>query len=202
MTTKIIGVPSDGLLGLKQNWKSDSTSGFIIFLIAMPLCLAISKASGFPPIAGIYTAVIGGLLVSFFMGARVTIKGPAAGLIAIAVGAVEELGRGDNMKGYQLTLAVIVIASVIQIFFGLIKAGKLGDFFPASAVHGMRAAIGIIIIAKQIPVRLGAKAAGKDPLHLLAEIPYLLSNMNPEVAFIGTVSLLILFLVPLAKSKY
>jgi MFS superfamily sulfate permease-like transporter len=121
MSTKIIGVPSDGLDGLKQNWKTDSVSGFIIFLIAMPLCLAISKASGFPPIAGIYTAIIGGILVSFFMGARVTIKGPAAGLIAIAVGAVEELGKGDNMKGYQLTLAVIVVAAVIQILFGVFK---------------------------------------------------------------------------------
>jgi MFS superfamily sulfate permease-like transporter len=199
---KTIEIPKDGLAGLKENWRSDVLSGFLIFLIAMPLCLAISKASGFPPIAGIYTAIIGGMIVSFFMGARVTIKGPAAGLIAIAVGAVEELGRGDNMKGYQLTLAVIVIASIIQIIFGLMKAGKLGDFFPAPAVHGMLAAIGIIIISKQIPVLLGAKPVGKEPIELLAEIPYLLSNMNPEVAFIGIVSLLILFLLPLAKSRY
>ena len=98
MSTKIIEVPSDGLEGLKQNWKADSVSGFLIFLIAMPLCLAISQASGFPPIAGIYTAIIGGILVSLFMGARVTIKGPAAGLTAIAVGAVEELGKGDNIR--------------------------------------------------------------------------------------------------------
>lgn len=158
---KTPNIPQDGLKGLKENWKSDAVSGFLIFLIAMPLCLAISKASGFPPIAGIYTAIIGGMLVSIFMGARVTIKGPAAGLIAIAVGAVEELGKGDNMKGYQLTLAVIVVASIIQIMFGLLKAGKLGDFFPASAVHGMLAAIGIIIISKQIPVLLGTKAVGK-----------------------------------------
>jgi MFS superfamily sulfate permease-like transporter len=198
---KTLHIPKDGLEGLKENWKSDIVSGFLIFLIAMPLCLAISKASGFPPIAGIYTAIIGGMIVSFFMGARVTIKGPAAGLIAIAVGAVEELGRGDNMKGYQLTLAVIVVASLIQVLFGYLKAGKLGDFFPASAVHGMLAAIGIIIISKQIPVLLGAKAIGKEPLELLAEIPYLLSNMNPEVAFIGIVSLLILFAMPLIKIK-
>ena len=111
---KTSDIPSDGIQGLKENWKSDIVSGFLIFLIAMPLCLAISKASGFPPIAGIYTAIIGGLLVSLFMGARITIKGPAAGLIAIAVGAVEELGRGDNTKGYQLTLAVIVISAGIQ----------------------------------------------------------------------------------------
>ena len=62
MSTKIIGVPSDGLEGIKQNWKKGSASGFLIFLIAMPLCLAISKASGFPPIAGIHTVIIGGIL--------------------------------------------------------------------------------------------------------------------------------------------
>jgi MFS superfamily sulfate permease-like transporter len=198
---KILNIPADGMEGLKQNWKSDAISGFLIFLIAMPLCIAISKASGFPPIAGIYTAIIGGIIVSLFMGSRITIKGPAAGLIAIAVGSVEELGRGDNMKGYQLTLAVIVIAALIQIVFGFLKAGKLGDFFPASAVHGMLAAIGIIIISKQIPVLLGTKANGKEPFELLAEVPALLKNMNPEVALIGSVSLLILFFMPLMKSK-
>ena len=198
---KSFDLPKDGLEGLKENWKTDAISGFLIFLIAMPLCIAVSKASGFPPIAGIYTAIIGGVLVSLFMTARVTIKGPAAGLIAIAVGAVEELGKGDNMKGYQLTLAVIVIASAIQIIFGMIKAGRLGDFFPASAVHGMLAAIGIIIISKQIPVLLGTPAKGKEPLDLLAETPELLQSMNPEVALIGMVSLMMLFFLPQMKNK-
>lgn len=199
---KNINIPKDGFQGLQENWRSDMISGFLIFLIAMPLCLAISKASGFPPIAGIYTAIIGGLIVSLFMGSRITIKGPAAGLIAISVGAVEELGRGDNMKGYQLTLAVIVIASLIQILFGLFKAGKLGDFFPASAVHGMLAAIGIIIISKQLPVLFGEQARGKEPLELLADIPYMLANMNPEVAFIGIISLVILFTLPTIKNRF
>lgn len=199
---KNLVLPKDGIEGLKQHGKSDAVSGFLIFLIALPLCLAISKASGFPPIAGIYTAIIGGLIVSLFMGARVTIKGPAAGLIAIAVGAVEELGRGNNDVGYRLTLAVIVVAAAIQILFGVFKAGKLGDFFPASAVHGMLAAIGLIIIAKQIPVLLGTKAVGKEPFEMYAEVPHLLANLNPEVAFIGVISLLILFLLPLSKNKF
>lgn len=194
-------LPKDGIEGLRAHGKSDAISGFLIFLIALPLCLAISKASGFPPIAGIYTAVIGGLFVSLFMGSKVTIKGPAAGLIAIAVGAVEELGKGDNMKGYQLTLAVLVVAAVLQILFGLFRAGRLGDLFPASAVHGMLAAIGLIIIAKQFPVLLGTTAVGKGPLELFAEIPFLMMTMNPEVAFIGVVSLIILFVLPRVKNR-
>lgn len=194
--------PKDGLRGLVENVRHDLVAGFLVFLVALPLCLGISIASGFPPVAGLLTAIVGGLVVTPLMGAPMTIKGPAAGLIVIALGAVEELGRGDAARGYRLALATIVVASVVQIGLGLARAGRLGDFFPSSAVHGMLAAIGIIIAGKQVHAALGVKAAAKDTLGLLAEIPHSVVKANHGVALIGVVSLALLFGWPMLKAPW
>ncbi|MDD2723569.1 MAG: SulP family inorganic anion transporter [Methylovulum sp.] len=196
-------LPKTGLAGLKENWRSDLLSGFLVFLIAMPLCLGISMASGFPPSAGIISAVIGGVLVSRINGSFVTINGPAAGLIVVVLGAVQELGEGDAMAGYRYTLAAIVIASAFQVLMGYFKSGRLSSFFPASVVHGMLAAIGIIIMAKQIHVVLGnAPEKGSSLFSTIAQIPHSLINMNHEIAIIGFSGLAILILWSVVKNKY
>ncbi|MDV7211909.1 SulP family inorganic anion transporter [Azotobacter beijerinckii] len=197
---KACAIPEDGLNGLKQNWRSDMVSGFLVFLLALPLSLGIAKASEFPPAMGVLTAMIGGLFVSLFAGSRLTIKGPAAGLITICAGAVVEFGGGA--QGWHLALGAIFVAAMLQMVFGLLRFGSLSDFFPHSVVHGMLAAIGLIIFAKQIHVLLGIDPAtlkGLELIQLFERIPSSIMHADSHVALVGAVSLTIIFGMPLLK---
>jgi len=193
-------LPKTGPAGLAESWRSDILSGFLVFLIALPLCLGIAMASGFPPQAGIISAIVGGLLVSRINGSYVTIMGPAAGLIVVILDSVQELGGGDAMAGYRYTLAAIFFSAIIQILMGVMKAGKMSAFFPSSAVHGMLAAIGIIIMAKQIHVMLGVKPDAPTLFQTIGAIPASLRDLNPEVAIIGFLGLGILALWTFVKN--
>lgn len=193
--------PQTGLAGLKENWRSDLQSGLLVFLIALPLCLGISVASGFPPSAGIITAIIGGVLVSRISGSYLTINGPAAGLIVVVLAAVQALGEGDALAGYRYTLAAIVVASVLQVLMGVYKLGQLSSFFPTSVVHGMLAAIGIIIIATQTHVMLGVTPEPGSLFSIIAQLPHSLLNMNAEIGLISFLGLLILITWPFIGSR-
>jgi MFS superfamily sulfate permease-like transporter len=196
-------IPADGFAGLKQNFSKDALSGFLVFLLALPLSLGIAKASDFPAVFGLVTAIIGGVVVSFFAGSRLTIKGPAAGLIVIASGCVGAFGEGET--GWHLALGAIVVAGIIQILFGVFKLGRFADFFPGAAIHGMLAAIGIIIMSKQIHTLFGIDPKllkGKEPLELLAMIPSSFMHENAHLTEIGIACLLIMIGFSFVKNKH
>ena len=195
--------PESGASNKLETLLKDALAGFLVFLIAMPLCLAIANASGYPPICGIWTAVMGGIVCSFITDSQLTIKGPAAGLIVIVAGSVtgfaEHYGldlkdKDQAIEAFRLSLGVGVVSGVIQVFFGLFRFGKIIEFFPMAAVHGMLASIGLIIISKQAYPMLGIKPAPNvEPLHLLAQLPGKFSETQQPVAIVGLTSLAILF---------
>ena len=197
--SKYLTLPKTGLSGLKENWHSDLQAGFFVFLIALPLCLGIAIGSGFPPSAGIITALVGGLLVSRINGSYITINGPAGGLIVVMLAAVESLSDGDMLSGYRYTLAAIMIAGLFQVIMGRYKLGSLSAFFPAPVVHGMLAAMGISIMAKQIHVMLGASPEEGSLFFMIGQIPSSILNSTTEIATIGLISLSILVIWPLIK---
>ncbi len=130
---------------LKNDWKS----GLSVFLVALPLCLGIALASGAPLFAGLISGIIGGIVIGFLSGSELSVSGPAAGLTVIVASAITDLGS------YSDFLVAVILAGVIQIILGFIKAGKFSAYFPNSVIKGMLVAIGIVIILKQIPHALG-----------------------------------------------
>ncbi|WP_426993866.1 SulP family inorganic anion transporter [Methylomonas sp. CM2] len=178
--------------GSRNHWPADISAGFQVFLIALPLCLGIALASGFPPLSGVISAIVGGLLVSRIGGAPLTITGPAAGLIVVILDAAVNLGDGDPAAGYRYTLAAIVCAGLLQIALGYLKAGRYAALFPASVIHGMLAAIGIIIIAKQLPVMAGVQNHAPDILTGIGELPRQLIFFVPQIGLIALAGIAIL----------
>ena len=171
-------------------------SGFFIALLAMPLSLGIASASSFPPIAGLITAIVAGIVCSHLAGCKLSIKGPAAGLIVIVMATVNDLGQGDVLLGYKRALAIGVVAALCQILLALFKTAKFGKIMPPSVIHGMLAAIGVIIIAKQSHILLGNIPSGKTPFELLSEIPNSIMHANPELLFIGLITIFCMVLLP------
>lgn len=128
---------------------SDLPAGLVVFLVALPLCLGIALASGAPLFSGIIAGVIGGIVIGSLSGSHTSVSGPAAGLTVIVLNAISELGS------FEIFLSAVVLAGIIQIVFGILKAGVIGYYFPTSVIKGMLAGIGIILIIKQIPHAFG-----------------------------------------------
>lgn len=127
----------------------DFLSGIIVFLVALPLCLGIAIASDADPMAGLISGIVGGIVIGIFSGSHTSVSGPAAGLTAIVAAQIANLGT------YETFLLAVVLGGVIQVGFGLLKAGALSAFFPSSVIKGLLAAIGVILIFKQLPLLFG-----------------------------------------------
>lgn len=134
----------------KTAWlRQDIPSALSVFLVALPLCLGIALASGAPLFSGLVAGIIGGIVVGTFSGSEISVSGPAAGLAVIVFDAIAKIGS------YEAFLAAVVLAGIIQLILGLVKAGRFSSFFPDSVIKGMLVAIGLVIILKQIPHALG-----------------------------------------------
>jgi len=184
-------------------------SGFVVSLIALPLGLGLALASEAPPISGIIAAVVGGIVASILGGSNVTITGPGNGLVIVLLSAITTLGQGDMYQGYLFTLAAIVVSGILMVLLGFLKMGRLADFFPASAIEGMLAAIGLGILAKQFHIMIGHNNESGSIISLLGRIPSgILDHLqNFEIpsavaAGIGVVSLLIMVYYSKIRNEY
>jgi MFS superfamily sulfate permease-like transporter len=185
--------PQNGLAGLKH-WRYDLGAGLQVALVSLPLSLGIAVASGAPPITGVISAIIAGLIFPFLGGAYVTISGPAAGLAPALLAGMLLLGEGDLTTGYPLLLVAICLTGLVQVILSLINAGRFAIFLPVTVVEAMLAAIGIMIIVKQIPPLLGDLAPlSKDMLGAILNLPDSLIRIEMPVMLIGLVCLLLMF---------
>lgn len=178
----------------KRDLKYDVPASVVVFLVALPLCLGIAMASGAPLFAGLLTGVIGGVVVSSISKSPLSVSGPAAGLTVIVLGAIQSLGA------YETFLLAVVIAGILQLILGVVKAGMIGNYFPSSVIVGMLAAIGITIILKQIPLALGmleTHAFELDNGHGIgAFTDTLVSSIGPGALIICILSLIVLIYWP------
>lgn len=183
--------------------KNDLPASIVVFFVALPLCLGIALASGAPLFSGVIAGIIGGVVVGSLSGSKIGVSGPAAGLAAIVLTAIGTLG------GYQNFLVAVVLGGIIQIIFGVLKAGIIGYYFPSSVIKGMLTGIGIIIILKQIPHFFGydSEPEGADSFiessgeNTFSAILHIVDNITLGSMVIGIIGLTILILWEKVLSK-
>ncbi|MBJ6368417.1 SulP family inorganic anion transporter [Snuella sedimenti] len=144
-------------------------SGFVVSLIALPLGLGLAMASEAPPIAGIISAVVGGIIVAILGGSHVTIAGPGNGLVGVLLIAITTLG-------IENAYVAIVFSGMLLLLLGFLRMGTLADFFPSSAIQGMLAAIGLIILGKQFHIMFAHKIMREETIDYLIEIPFTIND--------------------------
>lgn len=179
----------------KETFKADFSSSIVVFFIALPLCLGISLASGAPLVSGIIAGICGGIIVGFLSGSHTSVSGPAAGLTVIVFAAIQQLGS------FEVFLTSLFIAGIIQLILGLIGAGIIGNFIPSSVIKGMLAAIGIILIFKQLPHAVGYDIDFEgdesflqiDHQNTFSELLHLIDRFTPTAILVSVVTFLVLY---------
>ncbi len=186
-----------------KNIKSDLPASIVVFFVALPLCLGIALASGAPLFSGLIAGIVGGIVVGALSGSQIGVSGPAAGLAAIVLTAIAALGSFENF------LLAVVLGGIIQLVFGILKAGVIGYYFPSSVIKGMLTGIGIIIILKQIPHFFGYDADPEgdfafmqvDGQNTFSEIFVMFNNISLGSTIVAIVGLGILILWEKVLSK-
>ncbi|MEQ8422571.1 MAG: SulP family inorganic anion transporter [Arenibacter algicola] len=186
-----------------KNIKSDLPASVVVFFVALPLCLGIALASGAPLFSGLIAGIIGGIVVGALSGSNIGVSGPAAGLAAIVLTAIGALGSFENF------LVAVVLGGIIQLIFGILKAGIIGYYFPSSVIKGMLTGIGIIIILKQIPHFFGYDPDPEgdwaffqvDGENTFSGILNTVNNISPGATLVAIVGLSILLLWDKVLSK-
>jgi MFS superfamily sulfate permease-like transporter len=202
MTPASDAVPAPQL-SRTQSISKDLIAGTVVFLVALPLCLGIAHASGAPVIAGIISGIIGGIVVGLLSGSHISVSGPAAGLAAIVLSQIQVLGS------YQAFLLAVAISGILQIGLGALRAGVLANYFPTNVIRGLLAAIGVILILKQLPHLVGHDAdyegemafAQNDGKNTFSEIAEALRAFLPGAALVGLSCIALLFVWEKSRLK-
>lgn len=183
--------PKKGFKGLIENWQSDLVAAVSVSLIALPLSLGIALAAGAPAMSGILSAIVGGVVTTLYRGGHISVNGPAKGVIAVILLGITVMDDGTG-QAFNYVLAAIVVSGAIQVVLGLLKLGRLAEIFHSSVIHGILAAIGIIIFAKQIHVALGTYSDSPSIIQNLVDAVKYLPQANPFVVMISIVGLILL----------
>jgi len=179
-----------------KSYITNFRSGIVVFLVALPLCLGIALACNVPLFSGILAGIVGGIIVTVFSGSILSVSGPAAGLTSIILMAVSTLGS------FEIFIAAVMFAGILQIGLGLFKAGSIGNFVPSAVIKGMLAGIGIILIMKQIPHLVGYDRdpegnfdfLQQDGHNTFTDLYYMFNYISPGAIVIGIISILVLLM--------
>ena len=187
--------------------KYDFPASIVVFLVALPLCLGVALASGAPLLSGLISGMIGGVIVGFLSSSQTSVSGPAAGLTAVVLNSITQLGS------FEVFLAAVMLAGVFQVLFGVFRGGFISAYIPSNVIKGLLAAIGIILILKQIPHAVGFDIDAEDDFTFLqpdgentfSELLKVVNFVLPGALIISSISLVVLYLWdknPLKKFRF